>query len=185
MPGSTKPILQSVLRSALDATGATQGWLLAIDGDALVVTAVEGADADLLGRRVRADAGFAGYVASSGQPLTMSPRRDDPRGVEGVAALIGSRPASVLAVPCGTDDAVLGVIELVAKQAASPSRSTTSRSRPCSGVWPAPLSLSDVAADPAVPSPRELGDDLVGLAAADPARYAMLATFLGAVLHDG
>ena len=69
------PILQSVLRSAIEATGATQGWLLETDGNELVVRATVGADAHLLGTRVPLDAGFAGYVASSLKLLTNEPLR--------------------------------------------------------------------------------------------------------------
>jgi GAF domain-containing protein len=185
VPDSPNPLLQAVLRAAIDATGATQGWLLATTGDELVVRAAVGADGQILGARVPLHSGFAGYVASSGQPLAMSPRRDDERGAEGVAALVGTRPQSVLAVPCGTDDSVHGVLELVEKVGGGPfSFDDVELATLIAGIAGAALA-SDAATGSEAPSPRELGDNLVHLASADPARYATLATFLAAVLNDG
>ena len=186
MRGSAHPVLESVLRSALEATGATQGWVLATDGNELVVTALAGAEDALLGQRVGANVGFAGYVAASGQPLAMSPRRDDPRGAEGVVALVGGgHPSSVLAVPCVSHDSVNGVMELVTKHGGGPFTFDDVEIATLLGDVAGAVLASDVAAGAAVPSPRELGDDLVRLAATDPTRYAALATFLASVLRDG
>jgi GAF domain-containing protein len=185
VPTPPNPLLQAVLHSAVDATSATQGWLLATDGDDLVVRATAGTDAQILGARVPLHSGFAGYVASSGQPLAMSPRRDDARGAEGVAALIGASPQSVLAVPCGTDNEVHGVLELVEKHGGGPfSFDDVELATLIAGIAGAALG-SDAAASAEVPTPREIGDDLARLAAVDPARYATLATFLATVLSDG
>lgn len=185
MPYAPNPILQAVLHSAIDATGATQGWLLATEGDDLVVRATVGADSQLVGRRVPANKGFAGYVASSGQPLAMSPRRDDERGAEGIAALVGTRPQSVLAVPCGTDDAVHGVLELVEKVGGGPfSFDDVELATLIAGIAGTALAWDGTEGE-SVPSPRALGDDLIRLAANDPTRYATLARFLALVLSDG
>ncbi len=183
VPDSYSLILQSVLRAAIDATGATQGWLLAIAGDELVVRAAVGTDTNLVGERVPLHSGFAGYVASSGQPLAMSPRRDDERGAEGVAALVGTRPQSVLAVPCG--DTVDGVVELVEKHGGGPfTFDDVELATLLAGIAGAALQ-SDGEERTEVPSPHELGDDLARMAAADPERYASIATFLAGVLRDG
>jgi hypothetical protein len=114
----------------------------------------------------------------------MSPRRDDPRGSEGVAALAGVQPWSVLAVPCTTDDAVLGVMELVDKHGGGPfSFDDVELATLLAGVAGAALAADD-GLDRAVPSPRELSGGLERLASNDPARYATLATFLTSVLPD-
>ena len=70
---------------------------------------------ELVGTRVPAEGGTAGYVLASGQPVAMMPRADDPAATEGVVGVLGIRPASVLCVPCAYDDEVLGVLELVDK----------------------------------------------------------------------
>lgn len=185
MPEAPSSILQSVLRAAVDATGATQGWVLATAGDELVVRATFGTGPDLVGARVPMHSGFAGYVASSGQPLAMSPRRDDERGGQGIAAIVGTHPGSVLAVPCGTDDAVHGVLELVEKHGGGPfSFDDVELATLLAGIAGSVLEAND-APGAEVPSPGDLGDDLAHLAAADPQRYAALATFLTAVLGDG
>jgi GAF domain-containing protein len=185
VPVPPNPILHAVLGSAIDATGATLGWLLATDGDQLVVRAIAGADQQFVGAQVSAHSGFAGYVASSGQPLAMSPRGDDERGAEGVAALVGTRPGSVLAVPCGTDEAVLGVLELVEKFGGVPfSFDDVEVATLIAGIAGVALGAEDATATE-VPAPRELGDALARLAVTDATRYAALATFLGTVLSDG
>ena len=58
------PVLMAIARAAVNATGASVGWLAALDGDALRVVAAAGTDVpvDLVdaqrrgGRRVRARA---------------------------------------------------------------------------------------------------------------------------------
>ncbi len=155
------------------------------DGDELVLRAAVGAATQFLGTRVAADSGFAGYVAASGQPLAMSPRRDDARGAEGIAALIETRPGSVLAVPCGTDDAVHGVLELVEKLGGGPfSFDDVEIATLLAGIAGTALSSDGTAASD-VPPPHELADGLARLASDDPQRYAALATFLAAALNDG
>ncbi|HUI49668.1 MAG TPA: GAF domain-containing protein [Acidimicrobiia bacterium] len=184
MAGSPDPVLQSVLDAALDATGATRGWVLAIDDDALALCAIAGAGADLLGHRVGVNSGFAGFVASSGQPVAMRPRSDDPRGVEGVAALVGERPLSVLAVPAGSGEAVHGVIELVDKHGGGPFSFDDVEIATLLGNVAGTALVAASAAPVAAPSPTELGSRLARLAASDPARYLPLAQFLADVLAD-
>jgi hypothetical protein len=114
----------------------------------------------------------------------MSPRGDDERGAEGVAALVGTRPGSVLAVPCGTDEAVLGVLELVEKFGGIPfSFDDVEVATLIAGIAGVALGAEDANATD-VPAPRDLGDALARLALANPTRYAALATFLGTVLGD-
>jgi GAF domain-containing protein len=184
MPGSAQPVLDSVLQAALNATGALHGWILVLEGDALVVRAIIGADASLVGQRVGADAGFAGFVASSGQPIAMTPRPDDRRAAEGVAALAATGPASVLAVPCATDDTMHAVIELVGKHDGGPFNFDDVEIATLLGSVAGAALADDKPNGARVPSPRELGERLGRLASTDPARYATLAGFLGSMLVD-
>jgi GAF domain-containing protein len=184
VPPPPDPILHAVLRSAVDATGAAHGWVLVTEDDELVVRATTASDPAMLTARVPATSGYAGYVASSGQPLAMSPRRGDERSGQGIAALLGIRPSSVLAVPCGSD-AVIGVLELVDKVAGGPfTFDDVELVTLLAGIaGEALVAGRDVAVD--VPSPHQLGDDLLRLSATDPARYATVAALLGALLANG
>ncbi len=185
MADSYSPILQSVLRSAIEATGAAQGWILETAGEEFVVRAAAGTDVHLVGQRVPLDSGFAGYVASSGQPIAMSPRRDDARGAQGVAALVGTQPGSVLAVPCGVGDTIDGVLELVEKHGGGPfTFDDVEIATLLAGIAGTALQ-ADSERTATVASPQQIGADLARLATADPARYATLANFLGTVLSDG
>ncbi len=185
MQFAPNPVLHAVLRSAVDATGAAHGWLLVTEGDELVVRATTESDPAVLAARVPATSGFAGYVVSSGQPLAMSPRRGDERSAQGVAAVLGIRPSSVLAVPCGTDEAVTGVLELVDKVAGGPfTFDDVELVTLIAGIAGEALAAGrDAPVE--VRSPQRLGDDLLRLSATDPARYATVAAFLGALLADG
>lgn len=182
---SYSPILQSVLRSAIEATGAAQGWILETAGSELVVRASVGTDVHLIGQRVPLDAGFAGYVASSGQPIAMSPRRDDSRSAQGVAALVGTQPGSVLAVPCGVGDTIDGVLELVEKHGGGPFTFDDVEIATLLAGIAATALQADGQPMASVPSPQQIGADLARLASSDPTRYATLATFLATVLSDG
>lgn len=115
----------------------------------------------------------------------MSPRRDDERGAQGVAALVGTRPGGVLAVPCGTRRRGTRGDGAVEKHGCGPfSFDDIELATLLAGIAGSVLEADD-ATGAKVPSPRELGDGLAHLAAADPQRYAASATFLTAVLGDG
>lgn len=104
--------MQAVVEAATDATGAACGWLLALEGDHLVVEAAYGTanDAALIGRHVPI-AGTRGYVVTSNQPAALRPNPADQAdlgagGYDGV-------PSSIVAVPC-TGDLASGVLEIAA-----------------------------------------------------------------------
>jgi len=180
---SADPVLQAVLRSAADATTATHGWIVAVDGDELEVVAAFGPLADsLLGSSVSAGAGNAGFVVSSGQPVAMRPRPDDPQPAEGVPGLLPDRPASILCVPCQGDDAVQGALEVVDKEGGVPfSFDDVELVTLLAGIAGAAIEhRSELGGE--VPSPNELASDLQRLASADPVRYASVASVMGSLL---
>ena len=117
VPAAADPVLHALAQAAVSATGASDGWLLAVEDAGLRVVAVAGpgTGAPVLAAVVPAGTGSAGFVAASGQPLAMAPRGDDPRFSEGTAQLLGRRPSSVLSVPASNDEGVVGVLELVDK----------------------------------------------------------------------
>jgi diguanylate cyclase (GGDEF)-like protein len=67
----------------------------------------------LIGRRIAAAEGIAGYVYSTGRSHHTSDTGDDPYFNPGIDAEIGHRTRSVVAVPIAIADRVSGVLELV------------------------------------------------------------------------
>ena len=182
-----EPVLLALTQAAMASTAAAAGWLLAVDGDQLrVVAAAGGSDpGTLLGRTLPAGSGSAGFVAASGQPLAISLRPDDPRFAEGMTALTGRAPSSVLAVPCSTDDGVAGVLELVDKAGGAPfSIDDVELASVLADVAGVALTTGAGAAPP-VATPAHLAAGLERLAVADPARYAAVAVSVEALLARG
>jgi GAF domain-containing protein len=115
--------LETLLRNAVAATGADRGWIVvraALGG--LQVRAYCGPDdpARYLGATFEvAAAGTAGLAAGSGQPIAVRPRPGDVLVAQGPMSLLVQPPASYVSVPCSDDDGVVGVLEVVDKQAAA------------------------------------------------------------------
>lgn len=177
------PVVQAVVDSAVAATAASAGWVMVLRGDRLSVVAALGAG-DLIGTDVPADAGTAGFVVNSGQPMAMAVREGDARLSEGALALLAQRPSSVLCVPCTAADTVLGVLELVDKAGdTSFSFDDVELTSLLAGIAAAALEADE--GDVAVRSPEELGAELRRLATADPSAYAQVATLIEAILARG
>jgi GAF domain-containing protein len=178
-------VLDAIVRAAGDASGAQRGWLLRAVGDELRVVAAAGDRAgSALGVAVPADRGSAGFAVASGQPLAVVPRTEDDQFAVGVAAAMGDRPASLLCVPCGTDDGVLGALEVIDKQDGGRfSIDDVEVVTLLGGIAGPALADEDPAVD--LPSADELGGELRRLAEADPPRYAGVATILEALLARG
>jgi GAF domain-containing protein len=179
-------VLQTIVQSAVDATAASQGWVLALHGDEFAVVAATGGQAGtLIGVRTPAGAGTAGFVVASGQPMAMAPRPDDPRSAEGIYALLEQRPTSVLCVPCGTEDEVVGVLELVDKVGGGTfSFDDVELATLLAGIAGSALDSSGETS-PAARSPAEFGAELQRVAAADPSAYGRVASVLEALLARG
>jgi len=183
MTNVSEPVLQALVEAAVTGTGGTDGWLLVRSGAALEVVAAAGPHAaDVLGALVAADAGAAGFVLGSGQPMALSPRADDPRAAEGVAAIIGRRPASVLCIPCESDDGVAGVLEIVDKaDHAMFSFDDVELATLMAGV--AGIAIETVGASRSrAPAPEELAGELRRLLANDPNRYEVVASLIAALI---
>jgi sigma-B regulation protein RsbU (phosphoserine phosphatase) len=179
------PVLTAIVQAAVAATGAKAGWLLALTDDQLTVAAVAGeAPASLLDYLVPAGSGAGWYVVESGQPLAVTPRGDDPRFAEGLAAALGRRPSSVVCVPCESGGDIPGALELIDKTGGgSFSFDDVELATLLAGV--AGVALANPAsAEVRVPEPGELSGSLTALASDDPVRYATIAAVLGALI-DG
>ena len=175
-------VLQSILGSAVDVTAAAMGWIVVPSDGGLQVVAAVGAG-DVVGTTVASAAGTAAYVLASGQPVAMAVRPDDPNVHEGVAALVGVQPASVLCVPCADDDEVLGVLELGDKAGGAFTFDDVELVTVLANI--AGAALRGDASIGQVRSPEALFADLRQLAGTDPTAYIGVATVLEALLARG
>ena len=177
--------LHAVLQAAVDATAATSGWVLAARGDRAEVVAARGERAgEAMGVTVELGTGTAGFVIASGQPLALSPRTDDPRSGEGVAAALGRHPTGILCVACAAGGEVLGALELIDREGGSPFRiDDVEIVTVLADIAGAILAEDD--AGVTVPVPSVLATDLARLATTDPARYAAVAVVVAGLLSDG
>jgi GAF domain-containing protein len=178
------PVVRAVLDAAVDSTGASAGWVLAVAGSRLRAVAVAGIGSGdaLVGAHVALGAGTAGYVATSGNPLALSGASGDARLADGFVALTGLRPASVLCVPCVGGADVAGVIELVADTDGAFGFDDVEVATVLARIAAAALASGHRAAPP---PPATLGARLEQLARADPARYAGVAAAVDAMLPRG
>jgi GAF domain-containing protein len=179
-----RPVLQSIVRSALEATAATDGWIVSSLDEVLYIAAAAGPTADrLLGRQITNVAGSATFVIGSGQPVAISPRGDsDPLG-RSVAELTGRRPTSILSVPCSTGSDVLGALELVDKAAGDRfSFDDLELVTLLAGIAAAALAETDRRPTERF-SADSLADALRSLALSDPARFDSVAAVLAILLE--
>jgi GAF domain-containing protein len=92
--------------------------LLSDDASELVFTTASGGAADnVSGMRLPAGEGIAGWVATTGQPLAVSDLSRDPRFASQVASSTGYMPRAILASPIELNDRMLGVIEILDRDA--------------------------------------------------------------------
>jgi GAF domain-containing protein len=177
-------VLDAIVRAAVEATGATRGWLVATDGAILRVVAAAGGErpGDLVGAEIAAGVGTAGLVIAGGQPMAVALRESDEQFAQGVIAVAGASPKSILSVPCG-DDEIVGALELIDKRGA--------RNFAFDDVEIATM-LADIAAAAIVvaiggvapPSPAQLAAELDRIAADEPARYGVVAKLISALLDQ-
>lgn len=178
-------VLEAVVQAAVGATGAARGWIVVpTDGHLRVVAAGGERPGDALGAVVPAGAGSAAFVVESGQSLAFAARARDPRVTAGVAAALGRPPTSVLCVPCVAGDEILGALEVVDSSAGTFTVDDVEAVTMLGGIGGAALAERDDG-PAAVPDPAELSAEIAGLAADDPARYALVATVLRDLLARG
>jgi GAF domain-containing protein len=111
-------LIDDLLGSALAALGATDGSLLLRDEETeeLVFAVVHGRARDeLVGYRLPAGRGIAGWVAANKEPQILSNVRKDDRFYPLVDETFGFQTQTLACVPLLDGDRVLGVIEAVNK----------------------------------------------------------------------
>jgi subtilisin len=106
--------LAEVCRQARAGLGAAAVSVAVLDDDRLVYRAAAGEGADsIVGRSLPIERGLAGYVAVSGQSLSVERPGDDPRFARDIAESTGFVPNSLLVVPIVVDGVVLGVLSVL------------------------------------------------------------------------
>jgi GAF domain-containing protein len=110
-----RPLLEAIADVARAILGARASTIMLLDEAAgeLVFEAVTGEGEHLLGWRVSASEGIAGWVAQSRQPLVVEDLSQDPRFDAEAARRTGYVPEGLLAVPLVHEDVVLGVLEVL------------------------------------------------------------------------
>jgi len=102
-----------LLRSIFGAR-ASSIMLLDPDTEELVFAAVSGeGERELVGRRMPASTGVAGWVLSSRTPLVLEDVQSDPRFARDVAEKTGYVPKGLMAAPLLDEELALGVLQVL------------------------------------------------------------------------
>ena len=111
-----RALLQSIVDVARAIFGAKASSIFLFDEEAeeLVFEAVAGEGEDnLVGTRLPASTGIAGWVLVTRQPLVIDDLASDPRFARGAAEQTGYVPNAMMAVPLLYDEDVLGVLSVL------------------------------------------------------------------------
>lgn len=171
-----RDVVQQALDAALDATGATSGWVVRLDGEGAVVEAAGGAAAGSVGRRLTTDAAAA-VTAATGQPMARRVAPDDP-AARGAAGLAGT-PRVLLSVPCGSSGAFELADRLDGEAFSLDDVEVVSLLAQVAGV-----ALDRLTEEAPPPSPEVLAARLAALARRDPEGYARAARTIEHLLGE-
>jgi GAF domain-containing protein len=109
-------LLQSIADVARALFRAEAATIFLLDDDAheLVFAAISGAgERSLIGGRLPANTGIAGWTLTTRQPLSVDQLSEDPRFSQESAESIGYVPNALIAVPILLEDAGVGVLEVL------------------------------------------------------------------------
>ena len=104
-------------RQLFDAAACSLALLDETEEELVFHVASGAGAADVVGLRISASSGIAGWVVMSGQPIAIEDVRQDPRFAASFAEQTGYVPRSILAMPLETDRQMLGVIEVLDRRA--------------------------------------------------------------------
>jgi GAF domain-containing protein len=111
-------LLQSIVNAAAQIFGAAAASIALVDESQqrLVFKVACGAGKEnVVGISIPLDQGLAGYVAMTGQPISVRDVQRDTRFNQGFASSTGYVPRSILATPLLVEDQVIGVMEVLDK----------------------------------------------------------------------
>ncbi len=179
-PTSSNPVLDALLRAALDASGARSGWvvLAGSGGNHVAAAAAHDGVPSALGTRVPAGAP-SGLAIATGQPAarTVDPNDGSAVGAGGARGV----PRALLTVPIGDG---LGAIELADPPGDEPfSIDDVEIVSLLADVAVAAVSAVTAAAAP--PEPDDLATGLRRLRDLDTDRYRVVAAAVAALLGAG
>ena len=109
-------LLQSIVDVARALFGAQAASIMLYDeeSEALEFAAVSGAGSDtLVGRRIPAGTGVAGWVLATRQPITIEDVAHDPRFASDVASSTGYVPKGLMSAPLLHGERALGVLSVL------------------------------------------------------------------------
>jgi GAF domain-containing protein len=115
-------LLQSIVELGRSVFGARACSIMSHDASAreLVFEAVAGEGADtLVGRRLPATTGLAGWSLASEELISVADVRKDPRFARGVAESTGFVPSAITVVPLLAREQAIGVLSLLDQGASS------------------------------------------------------------------
>jgi len=113
---SQRALLESIVEVARAIFGARASSILLLEEEPgeLVFEAVAGEGAGtIIGRRMPADEGIAGWVLQAREPLVLEDVTGDPRFARDVAESTGYVPKGIMAAPLLSDEAALGVLSVL------------------------------------------------------------------------
>lgn len=118
LPRTNDELLRSIVEAAariFGAAGASIALVNERDHTLEFKVSFNAGDFDVVGMTIPIDKGIAGYVAMTGQPLSVSDVHQDPRFDRKFAESTGYVPDSILATPLFSGDRVIGVMEVLDK----------------------------------------------------------------------
>lgn len=117
-PSTYSAALEHVVETASDVLDANAASLFIVDEETeeLVFVVALGSKADQVRDfRIPIGEGIAGYVASTGQPISVADAEEDPRFAREVGEAIGHIPKTILCVPLFLGNRIIGVLEAMDK----------------------------------------------------------------------
>ena len=118
LPGANRALLQSIVDAAARIFGAAAASIALVDEERQELefkVSCGAGNESIVGRRIPADSGIAGYVVMTAQPMAISDVKQDARFNQSFAQSTGYVPRSILAAPLFSGDRVLGVMEVLDK----------------------------------------------------------------------
>jgi hypothetical protein len=174
-------VFDAISRCAAEAVGAAGVALVGRDGDELRVLAVTGEETGRsVGETVSGSDQSIGFAIASAQTISLGPQ--SPSSESGG---VHRAPSASLTVPCLAAEGVMGAIEI---RAAPGSGSFSPEAGRIAALFAdiagAALQEPDSGTLSVATAP-ELAGELTRLAEADPARYAVISSVIGALLAHG
>ncbi|MBC8506588.1 MAG: GAF domain-containing protein [Anaerolineales bacterium] len=116
-------LVSKILYAALEAVDSENGSLLLLsprDNQLVFVEVIGQSRAELLGYRMPANQGIAGWVLANKSPILIPDVHKDQRWYSHVDETTGFQTASILGVPLFADERPLGIIEVVNTRGGKP-----------------------------------------------------------------